>query len=176
MNAEDHLRPQDIVLVLKLLCHPESTWTYAEAGEHLGQSASQIFKSASRAAASGLLYHPTLQAVPNRAAVTEFMVHGVKYAFPPFRGTMTRGMPTAWAAPPLNQHFVITDEPPPIWPYAEGSVRGIEFSPLYKTVPEASRHDSKLYELLALVDAIRGGRAREREIAIRELTVRIGPS
>jgi hypothetical protein len=33
--------------------------------------------------------------------------------------------------------------------------------------------DRKLYELLALVDAIREGRAREREIAIRELTARI---
>jgi hypothetical protein len=31
----------------------------------------------------------------------------------------------------------------------------------------------KLYELLALVDAIRDGRAREREIAIRELKARL---
>jgi hypothetical protein len=33
--------------------------------------------------------------------------------------------------------------------------------------------DPKLHELLALVDAIREGRAREREIAIQELTKRI---
>jgi hypothetical protein len=60
-----------------------------------------------------------------------------------------------------------------VWPDAEGSVRGIEFSPLYKNVPQAALRDTKLYELLALVDAIREGRAREREVAIRELTARI---
>jgi hypothetical protein len=49
----------------------------------------------------------------------------------------------------------------------------VEFSPLYKNVPEAARRDPKLYELLALVDAIRDGRAREREIAIDELKARI---
>jgi hypothetical protein len=176
MNKEGKLLPQDVVLVLKLLCHPERTWTYAEVAEHLGQSTSQVFKSANRAATSGLLYHPTLQATPNRAAVREFLVHGVKYVFPPYRGTMTRGIPTAWAAPPLNRQIGATHEPPPVWPYAEGSVRGVEFSPLYKTVAEAALRDPKLYELLALVDAIRDGRARERDLAARELTARIGPS
>jgi hypothetical protein len=52
-------------------------------------------------------------------------------------------------------------------------VRGIAFSPLYKNAPQAALRDPKLYELLALVDAIREGRSREREIAIRELTARI---
>jgi hypothetical protein len=52
-------------------------------------------------------------------------------------------------------------------------VRGTSFTPLYKNVPEASKRDPKLYELLALVDTIRDGRARESEIAIRELTARI---
>jgi len=64
-------------------------------------------------------------------------------------------------------------EPPPVWPDSSGSARGVEFSPLYKNVPAAARRDPKLYELLALVDAIRDGRTREREIAIRELTARI---
>ena len=54
-------------------------------------------------------------------------------------------------------------------------MRGVEFSPLYKNVPAAAQRDPKLYELLALVDAIRDGRTRERELAIRELTIRIEP-
>ena len=62
---------------------------------------------------------------------------------------------------------------PGFLPYAEGSVRGVEFSPLYKNVPKAALGDSKLYELLTLVDAIRDGRARERDLAVRELTARI---
>jgi len=45
---------------------------------------------------------------------------------------------------------------------------------LYKTVPKAALKDAKLYELLAIVDAIRDGKAREREIAVKELKARLG--
>lgn len=82
-------------------------------------------------------------------------------------------MPTAEGARPLNEHFPEVSTLLPVWPYPDGSVRGIAFSPLYKNVSQAALRDQKLYELLALVDAIREGRAREREIAIRELTARI---
>ena len=64
-------------------------------------------------------------------------------------------------------------DPPPVWPYAEDSVRGVAFTPLYSSVPAAALHDSRLYELLALVDAIRDGRARERNFATKELTSRL---
>src|SRR5579884_1757452 len=104
MNAPETLLPQDIVLVLKLLCHPRGNWTYAEAAEQLEQSSSQVFSSAKRAAISGFLPEPTLKAGLNRAAIKEFLIHGVKYAFPVHRGSMTRGVPTSWAAPPLNRH------------------------------------------------------------------------
>ncbi len=54
-----------------------------------------------------------------------------------------------------------------MWPHPKGSVRGMSFSPLYSLPPRAAQKDAKFYELLVLVDAIRGGRARE--LAIREL-------
>jgi len=61
-----------------------------------------------------------------------------------------------------------------VWPDPDGEARGSSFTPLYKSVPGAARADPALYELLVLVDAIRGGRARERDIAIRELQQRLG--
>jgi hypothetical protein len=82
-------------------------------------------------------------------------------------------MPTAHAAPPLNLVFSADAEPPPVWPDADGTVRGIEFSPLYKSVPQAAKRDAKLYQLLALVDAIRAGEGPEREAAVRELQLRL---
>jgi len=102
----------------------------------------------------------------------EFLVHGVKYAFPPKRGALTRGMPTGYAAPPLNKVIVDSSELPPVWPFAEGTVRGEAFEPLYPSVPQAAARDARLYELLALVDAIRDGRARERNLAAKELELR----
>jgi hypothetical protein len=184
------LSPQDVVVVLKLLAAGPRSWTFAQLGEELAMSPSQVFRSVDRAEAARLLDNgfmsppppppwltdqdrPVLPSGPNRRNLKEFLIHGVKYAFPVHRGGLVRGVPTAHAAPPLNQQIAESSEPPPVWPDAEGAVRGVEFSPLYKNVPAAARRDPKLYELLALVDAIRDGRAREREIAIRELTERI---
>jgi hypothetical protein len=108
--------------------------------------------------------------------VEEFLVHGVKYAFPARRGETTRGMPTAHAAPPLNRHIAGSSELPPVWPSAEGDVRGSTFEPLHKAVPAAAAKDPVLYEVLALIDALRDGRTRERQAAERELAARLRKS
>jgi hypothetical protein len=42
--------------------------------------------------------------------------------------------------------------------------------PLYPSVPEAAILDEELHQLLAIADTLRMGRAREKEIAIDELT------
>jgi hypothetical protein len=109
----------------------------------------------------------------NRAALLEFLLHGIRYAFPAEKGALTRGVPTGYAAPPLNETIAASTDPPPVWPYAEGAARGYRFAPLHKNVPQAAMEDVRLYELLALVDAIRDGRARERELVGRELTKRL---
>ncbi len=87
---------------------------------------------------------------------------------------MTRGVPPAYAAPPLAQQMVATtEEPMPVWPDPEGEARGLSFAPLHKNAPKAAHADNKFYELLALTDALRSGRAREREIAAKELHNRL---
>src|SRR5687767_10937991 len=116
----------------------------------------------------------TVSGRPVLPSLLEFLVHGVRYAYPPDRGALTAGMPTGYAAPPLDKVIVQPDEPPPVWPYAQGMVRGYSFAPLYPSVPAAAARDPKLYELLALVDAIRDGRARERDLAAKELALRLG--
>jgi len=178
------LLPQDVVVMLKLVANGgKENRTYSALSEALCMSASQVFRSVARAETARLLSVPpyrvgrvegiSLFAKPNLGNLTEFLVHGVKYCFPVERGGPTRGIPTAEAAPPLQQHFAQDFPLPPVWPYPQGPLRGIAFSPLYKNVPPAALRDQRLYELLTLVDAIREGRAREREIAIRELSARI---
>jgi len=97
----------------------------------------------------------------------------MRYAFPADHGQVTRGVPTSFAAPPLNDHIASGDELPPVWPWRDGGTRGIALEPLYKTAPAAALRDPILYELLALVDAIRDGRARERKMAEKELSNRL---
>ena len=60
------------------------------------------------------------------------------------------------------------DEPPPVWPDPEGKGPGGMNSPAFQVRTQAVARDKRLYELLVLVDAIRGGRARERDITVKE--------
>jgi len=136
-------------------------------------SPSQVHSAVKRSLAASLAVHKNEEIVPNIRNMEEFLIHGLKYVFLPERGEMTRGMPTGYAAPPLGDLFISSNEPPPVWPDPEGEVRGIAFSPLYKSAPKAARADPKLYELLVLVDGIRAGRARERDMASKELRARL---
>ncbi len=171
------LKPQDIFVLLKLVAIASPRWTYVQLANSLYMSVSEINAAIKRAIQARLAALPEsddLSPRPIRKALEEFLVHGIKYAFAPDKGEILRGMPTAYAAPPLSQEILASNEPPPVWPYAEGQVRGYSFSPLYKSVPKAAEIDPRLYELLALVDAIRDGRAREKDLAIKELRQRLG--
>jgi len=68
--------------------------------------------------------------------------------------------------------FMMVDDLPRVWPHPEGTVRGYSFSPIYRSAPQAAMVDKKLYELLVILDTLRSGRARERDIATEELSAR----
>jgi hypothetical protein len=168
------LKPQDVVILLKLVALGREPWTYQRLAVELSISQSEAHAGVKRAVAARLMNDTTAAGGrPVLPALAEFVIHGVRYAYPPKKGELTRGMPTGYAAPPLDKVIVQPDEPPPVWPYAEGSVRGYTFEPLYPSVPAAAARDAKLYELLALVDAIRDGRARERSLAVKEIEKRL---
>jgi hypothetical protein len=138
----------------------------------LAMSPSEVHSAIKRALRADLAFKKGDKIFPSIRNVEEFIVSGVRYAFVPDLGELTRGMPTAYAAPPLKKSIVSGKEPPPVWPDDKGKVRGVSFSPLYKSAPRASRNDPELYELLSLLDSIRLGRARERNMAIREIKKR----
>ena len=160
-----HLKPQDLVAALKLALGPSLTYPQLAVG--LSLSLSEAHGAVKRAQAAGLLLSDRQ---PNRPAILEFVVHGVRYAFPPVRGGITRGMTTAHAVPPLVELIVQDNDPVPVWPDPQGEARGASFKPLYRGAPKAAREDTKLYQCLSLIDALRGGRARERKLAKEHLT------
>jgi len=158
-------------VLLRLAARPGSDWSYPSLAADLAMSASEVHASVRRVARAGLFQEATRSV--NRQALLEFLIHAVKYVFPAERGGVTRGLPTSHAAPPLRAHFRASSELPPVWPDPAGTVRGEELEPLYRSVPKAARADAQLYEWLALVDAVRAGRARERELAVKELRSRL---
>jgi hypothetical protein len=164
------LKPQDIVVLLKLVGQRHG-WTFERIASELDLSPSAVHRSLERAEKSGL-YNSKSKEI-NRVALLEFLLHGARYVFPPVRQGESRGIPTAWAAAPLRDQLMSSQENPPVWPFAKGKTRGIALEPLHPVVPEAAKSDPTLGELLALFDAIRIGNARERGLAGKELGRRL---
>ena len=167
------LKPQDILVLLKLVAVGNANWSYNSLAVELGMSPSEVHAALKRSLASALAKNLGSRIVPNISNLEEFLIHGLKYAFIPERGEPTRGIPTGHAVAPLKGKFASSAEPVPVWPEPTGNVRGISFSPLYKSAPKAALKDPGLYELLTLIDSIRGGRAREREKAVCELKAKL---
>jgi DNA-binding Lrp family transcriptional regulator len=164
------LKPQDIVVALKL-CICNATDSYAVLGKALGISASEVHAAVHRLIEAGLA-DPENKSI-QRTKLRDFIIHGVPYAFPAKLKEMTRGMPTAWSAPVMAGRITQSDQSVPVWPAPDGKVKGASVQPLYASVVKAATNDSALYDLLALVDAICLGRARDRNIAEEELTNRL---
>jgi hypothetical protein len=165
------LKPQDILVLLKLTVLENTHWTYSSLASELFMSSSEVHAGIRRAAQSRLYSQPDQR--PIFTNLEEFLIHGIKYSFPAVSGTRTRGIVTSYGASPLKDVLFQEGDLPPVWPYKQGKKQGIALSPLYKSVPQAATQDIQLYELLTIVDALREGRVRERKIAIQELQLRL---
>jgi len=172
MKTHNGMRPQDVVILLKLSMMKSKDIFFAYISKSLNISASEVSESLERSRLARLVSEDKHELY--KASFIEFLMSGLKYVFPASPGAMARGLPTAHSAPPLNS-IIISQNDLYVWPTPKGTVRGQSIIPLYKTVPDAALKDGKLYELLALTDAIRVGRAREVNIAIEELKKRINP-
>lgn len=173
-NPQLVLRPQDLMVVLRLALSAGPVPSYAALAQELGLTASEAHAAVERACVAQLTIRDE-QGKPRalRAAVRAFLQYGARYCFPATRGGLTRGIPTGYAAEPLKQEIRGGTDPPPVWPSEHGTVRGIALHPLYPSVPEAVMRNRELGELLALFDAIRAGNARERTLAVKHLEARL---
>ena len=111
---------------------------------------------------------------PHSKQLADFALYGAKYAFVADKEPMTIGVPTSHSAPAFAGVFAPGSDDF-VWPHPNGTVRGIGVEPLHPSVPFAAMQDAKLYEMLALFDALRVGRARERGMAHKRLPLLIYP-
>jgi hypothetical protein len=112
---------------------------------------------------------------PHSKQLAEFALHGARYAFAADKTPSTIGVPTSHSAPAFAGVFAPGSEDF-VWPHPNGTKRGVGVEPLHPSVPFAAMQDAKLYEMLALFDALRVGRARERGMALERLQALIDPS
>ncbi len=146
-------------------------WKFASLSEGLCMSLSAVHRSLGRCAKARLISIAPFDYI-NISNVTDFLLYGVPYVFAVAPGKIVRGIATAHSAPPLNSR-IVTENDHYVWPYIHGDIRGQTIEPLYPQAPEAALADPEFYELLALVDAVRAGTAREKTIASSLLKERL---
>jgi len=167
MNQHNGMRPQDIAVLLKIVVSP-SNWMNKDLAEALFLSPSEVSYSLQRSALAELIDHSKRKVM--RKTFLEFIQYGLPHVFPAIKGSIVIGVPTAFSSPAMSK-FLMTNQSGEmvVWPYAEGEARGESITPLYPNAVKAALKDPELYELLAFVDAMRLGKVREKEIALKLL-------
>lgn len=165
------LKPQDVLVLLRL-AGESSSWTFQELSRDLGMSVSEVHQALKRSEESGL--YDSRKRKVKAHALLELAVHGIPYVFPAKRLARSYGIPTAHSAEPLVDRFVVDLDDTLVWPHPEGQDFGDAIEPLYRSVPEAARRNPKLHRRLALIDALRIGRVRERRMAAEALEAELG--
>ncbi len=173
LNRQPVLKPQDFYLLLVLAACRDLGTTYPELAAYSGLSMSEVHGALRRAEVARLLMFENRRPKLLTPAFKEFLFHGARYAFPAARGALVAGVPTAYAAAPLNAHIAPSADPVPVWPSMKGSARGMALIPIYPSAPDAALRSSQLHENLALFDALRIGNARERKLAQQLLEKRL---
>lgn len=163
------MRPHDIAILLKIASKGQEEWYMKDLANELSISASEISESINRSIIGGLISSD--KKTLNKLALLDFLKYGLRYVFPQQPGPIVRGLSTSVSAAPLQNEFM--SEEHFVWPFGKGNIRGQAIEPLHPKTPEACIKDQKYYELMALTDAIRIGRAREQNMAFALLKERI---
>jgi hypothetical protein len=140
-------------------------WQYRTLAASLFMSLSEISESLHRSHIAGLV--DVTKKKVHRQSLMEFIQYGLHYVFPQVPGTMITGVATAHSHPFYREIFA--GETAYVWPSVNGTERGLSIQPLYKTAPQAVENDKVLYKLLASIDILRAGQAREIKMAVKEL-------
>lgn len=155
------MRPQDIVILMKITTMDSESWQLKDVANSLYISNSEVSESLERSLYAGLVDYDKRNV--QRGNLLDFLVHGMKYVFPAKPGTIVRGMPTAHSHSFMKEF--ISSEQAYVWASAEGSVLGQAIEPFYANQAKAAAEDEALYQCLALLDVIRVGKLREKAIA-----------
>lgn len=160
------MKNQDVVVLSVLMGKSESSLSYQAISKAAKISVSEVYASVKRLQGCDLL---SLDRTIKKRNVEEFLLHGLRYAFPlKSTGELAYGIPTSYAAPVSANEFAVSGNVP-VWKSPNGKVLGRSCEPIYPTVPDAAAVNPGLYDCLAIIDMLRGGHLRERKFAERKI-------
>ena len=162
MRKHNGMRPQDIVILLKIVLWDKKDWQFQDLSRELHISGAEITASLNRSKLAGLIDYNRKRV--NKLSLMEFIEHGLSYVFPEAPGALVKGIPTGHSHPSLIKK--IMSDQAYVWPDIEGNSYGQAIEPFYANQIKAVKKDQKLHEVLAMLDVLRTGKIRERKIAI----------
>ena len=165
MRKHTGIRPQDIVILVKIISYGQPPWMAKDLAINLFLSGSEVSESLNRSAYAGLIDKNKKKVL--KLNFLDFIIHGLRYTFPQQPGSIVRGMPTAHSHPRLQNKFIADTKF--VWPDTESNAIGLSIEPFYSKQAKAARQDESLYYNLCLIDMIRGGTPREVIFAKEEL-------
>ena len=169
MKKHNGMRPQDIIVLLKIISLQNNSWRNIDIANAIKISPSEVSEALNRCKIAKLIDNTKRKVHIN--SFKELLIYGLKYVFLVEPGAIVRGIPTAHSAYLINE-YISTGEEVYDWPYAKGNQRGQVIELIYKTLPMTFHDDKFFYEFLVIVDTIRVGRVREIKIANEELEKR----
>lgn len=165
MRKHTGIRPQDIVILLKIISYGQQSWFAKDLAISLFLSGSEVSESLNRSVYAGLMDSTKKKVL--KLNFSEFIIYGLRYTFPQQPGAMQRGMPTAISHPKIKARFPTDTQF--IWPDPTGTDLGWTIEPFYAKQVKAVKQDDSLYYMLCLIDMIRTGKPREVNFAQEEI-------
>ena len=159
------MRPQDVAILLKSILMGKEEWQYQDIARALHISGAEVNASLNRSKIAGLIDFNRKRV--NKLALFEFLEHGVQYVFPIQPGALSKGIPTAHSHPSIKNKIV--SETIFVWPDISGTEIGQSIEPLFNNQVKAIKEDPALYEILSLIEILRVGKSRERNVALNRL-------
>ena len=156
-NRSIFLKSQDVVLAMIMM--GRTAIPQKEIARISGLSPSEVSNGIYRLKKARLLDGNSKVMKSN---LCDFLVHGVPHAFPATIDYNEQlGIPTSHS---YMDNIMAGYEY--VWPQKDGQLLGRGVSPLHPSAVVTSLQNSKCHQLLANIDALRVGRAREKSQAI----------
>jgi hypothetical protein len=162
------LSSTDIYIVAGVISSDRGSWTLRGLAATLHVEHTLVHRALKRAEIAGLYTTNTRRV--HLANFEELMIHAARFIAPGRLGELVPGVPAAWAAEPISEFIhQAQSELPPVWPYALGALRGQALEPLHPAAVQASQDVPELARLLSIIDSLRAGDVRVREVAATAL-------
>ena len=141
-------------------------WTYQSLSDELSLSKSTLHRSIGNLRASKLVLNRQVYA----PKFLNFLIHGVPILFPAVTGPSVIGTPTTLTARFFPPEYRLLANVQHVWPNPYGQSSGLSISPLHPSAIRLTEFDLHAHRVLAAVDSLRVGGAREQEAATRYLS------